>query len=61
MVTKPSHLELSRRERQVLEAVILLGNATVSQLTEQLAGSVTYDAARSALRLLRKKGLVAQA
>jgi len=57
-MTRAPHLELTRRERQVLEAVISLGRATVSQITEQLAGAVTYDAVRSALRLLRAKGLV---
>lgn len=57
-MTKAPHLELTRRERQVLEAVIALGRGTVSQLTDRLAGAVTYDAARSTLRLLRRKGLV---
>ena len=57
-MTQPPHLDLSRRERQVLEAVVRLERGTVADVTRALAGAVSRDAARAALRLLLQKQLV---
>lgn len=49
---------LSRRERQVMDALHRLGEATVSDLVDGVDDDVTYSAVRAVLRALREKGRV---
>lgn len=50
--------ELPVRERQVLEAVIRLGQASVADVMDALPDPPSNGATRSVLRILREKGLV---
>lgn len=54
---RPSE-SLSRRERQVLDALYRLQSATVSEVAAQMSEGATYDAVRAALRGLGQKCLV---
>ena len=54
--TKPT---LSRREREVMDVLYRLGEATVAEVMEQLANPPTYSAVRSTLRILEDKGHIA--
>ena len=49
---------LSRRERQVMDALYRLRRATVAELMVQIPDRPTYAAIRAALRTLREKGRV---
>lgn len=49
---------LSRRERQVMDALYRLERATVSELERELSGEMSYSAVRSVLRVLVHKGQV---
>jgi predicted transcriptional regulator len=49
---------LSRRERQVMDAVFALGGATVSEVLERLPDGPSYSAIRATLRVLEEKGHV---
>jgi predicted transcriptional regulator len=54
--TKP---KLSRREREVMDVLYRLGEATVAEVMEELADPPTYSAVRSTLRILEDKGHIA--
>ncbi|HVS63872.1 MAG TPA: BlaI/MecI/CopY family transcriptional regulator [Thermoanaerobaculia bacterium] len=47
---------LSRRERQILDIVYRLEQATVSQVREQLPEPPSYSAVRGLMRILEEKG-----
>lgn len=47
---------LSRRERQVMDALFQLGEASVSDVLEEMPDEVSYSAVRSVLRVLEEKG-----
>jgi len=47
---------LSRRERQVLEAVYRLGSGSVREIRGELQDAPSYSAVRTHLRILEKKG-----
>ena len=49
---------LSKRERQVMDVLYQLGQATVSEVEEALTESATYSAVRATLRVLEEKGHV---
>ena len=49
---------LSRRERQVMDALYHLEKATVSDVLERLPEKATYSAVRATLRTLSEKGHV---
>lgn len=49
---------LSRRERQVMDGLFQLGEASVSDVLEEMPEEVTYSAVRSVLRVLEEKGHV---
>lgn len=49
---------LSKRERQVMDVLYQLGQATVSEVEEALAEAATYSAVRATLRVLEEKGHV---
>jgi predicted transcriptional regulator len=48
----------SRRERQVMDILHRRGEATVSEIMEELPDPPTYSAVRSVLRILGDRGLV---
>ena len=52
----PSILRLGRRERQIMEVVYRLGQASVAQVLEALADPPSYSSVRTMLRLLEEKG-----
>lgn len=49
---KPPTLELGRRERQIVEILYRLGEASVAQVLDQLPDPPTYSAVRGMLNLL---------
>ncbi len=55
---KPSKPTLSRREREVMDILYRLGEATVAEVIEELAAPPSYSAVRSTLRILEEKGHV---
>ena len=50
--------ELGRRERQILEIVFRLGEASVGDVLELMTDPPAYDSVRTMLRLLEGKGYV---
>ena len=50
------HGQLGRRERQIMEAVYRLGQASVAEVLEQLEDPPSYSAVRAMLRILEDKG-----
>ena len=58
-MTKLPNPPLSRREREVMDVLYRLGEATVAEVMEELADPPTYSAVRSALRILENKGHIA--
>ena len=50
------HNQLGRRERQIMEAVYLLGRATVSDVRAAIEEPPSYSAVRTMLRILEDKG-----
>jgi BlaI family transcriptional regulator, penicillinase repressor len=51
-------LDLSRRERQILELIYRLGSATASEVLAQMSDAPTYTTVRGLLRVLETKGHV---
>jgi predicted transcriptional regulator len=51
-----AHLELSRRERQIMEAVYRLGSATVTDVMAEIPDPPSYSAVRAMLGKLETKG-----
>src|SRR5215470_15418578 len=47
---------LSRRERQIMDIVYRLGQATVGEVMEMLPGDRAYSTVRAQLRVLEEKG-----
>jgi len=58
MATTPgtTHLDLGRRERQIVETVYRLGQATVGEVLDQLPDPPSYSAVRATLGKLQRKG-----
>jgi predicted transcriptional regulator len=50
-----AHLDLSRRERQIMEAIYRLGSATVSDVMAELPDPPSYSAVRAMLGKLEAK------
>lgn len=48
-------LELAKRERQIVETVVKLGEASVSEVQEQLEDAPSYSAVRSIMSVLVEK------
>lgn len=48
--------QLSRRERQIMDALFKLGSATAAQIREALPAPPSYSAVRAHLRILVDKG-----
>ncbi len=54
---KESH-ELGRRERQIMELIYQLGEASVAQVREAMPDPPSYSSVRTMIRLLEGKGLL---
>ena len=54
--TAPSGL--TKRERQIMDALYRLGRATASEILEQIPGAPSYSTVRTQLRVLEEKGHV---
>ena len=52
----PEPSELSRRERQIMDAVFALGEATVNQVVETIPSAPTPMAVRRMMHILEEKG-----
>jgi len=57
--TKAPPLNLSRRERQIMDIIYRRGKATAAEVLDDLPDPPTYSAVRAALRLLEEKGMLA--
>ena len=57
-MTKHPYCTLSRRERQIMDVVYRLGEATVSDVVRLIDGEPGYDSVRITLGILAKKGHV---
>ena len=51
-----AHVELSRRERQIMDVVYRLGRASVAAVREELPDPPSYSSVRALLRILEEKG-----
>jgi len=51
-----SHEHLSRRERQIMDVIYKLGQATAAEVLEGMPSPPGYSAVRAMLRLLEEKG-----
>ena len=52
------HQGLSRRERQIMDCLHAMGEATVAQVRSEMENAPGYDAVRTTLRILEDKGQV---
>lgn len=52
----PKPPDLSRRERQIMDAVFVLGDATVNQVVEAIPDAPTAMAIRRMMHILEEKG-----
>jgi predicted transcriptional regulator len=52
----PESSDLSRRERQIMDAVFALGEATVNQVVESIPSPPTAMAVRRMMHILEEKG-----
>jgi predicted transcriptional regulator len=57
-MTKVAHHDLSRRERQIIEALYKLGRASAADSRAELPAAPSESAVRSLLRILEEKGHV---
>ncbi|MCU1283818.1 MAG: putative transcriptional regulator [Acidobacteriales bacterium] len=58
MVKGQPHLELGRRERQIMDIVFRLGKASVAEVLKELPDPPSYSSVRGMLGLLEDKGYV---
>ena len=58
MAEKPSTDHLGARERQIMDAIYQLGEASVGDVLAQIADPPSYSAVRTMIRLLESKGLL---
>jgi BlaI family transcriptional regulator, penicillinase repressor len=56
MTNDSKHGALSRRERQIMDALYKLGRGTVAEVLERLGGKQHYSTVRAQLRVLEEKG-----
>ena len=56
MAKRKSPQELGRRERQIMDAVFQLGEASVADVRQRLADPPSYSAVRTMIRHLESKG-----
>jgi predicted transcriptional regulator len=55
-MAKKTQINLSRRERQIMDVVYRAGSATAAEIHEQLPAPPSYSAVRALLRVLEEKG-----
>jgi predicted transcriptional regulator len=58
-MTSHPHTALSKRERQIMDALYRRGRATANEIMAALPGSPSYSTVRTQLRVLEQKGHVA--
>jgi predicted transcriptional regulator len=58
MTPMPDPVELSRRERQIMDAVFALGEATVNRVVETIPDPPTAMAVRRMMHILEEKGFL---
>ena len=58
MGKKKSPLDLGRRERQIMDVIFELGEASVGDVLQQLPDPPSYSAVRTMIRLLEEKKLL---
>lgn len=58
MVKKKPADDLARRERQIMDVIHQLGEATVGEVLAQLSDPPSYSSVRTMIRLLESKGLL---
>jgi predicted transcriptional regulator len=56
---KSLHADLSRREREIMDAIYQLGEASVAEIARRMGDEPGYDSVRVTLGILEKKGHVA--
>lgn len=56
MPTAHTQIELSRRERQIMDIVYRLESATAAEVQQEMADPPSYSAVRTLLRILEEKG-----
>jgi predicted transcriptional regulator len=54
-------MDLSRRERQIMEIVYRLGQASAAEVREEMPDPPSYSAVRAQLRVLEDKGRLSHA
>ena len=57
-MAKRTHIDLSRRERQIIDILYARGRATAAEVQELLPEPPSYSAVRAMLRILEEKGHV---
>lgn len=57
-MSKPPLMDLSRRERQIVDALFRLGRASAAEVRAELPEAPSYSAVRALLRILEEKGHV---
>lgn len=55
---RPRHLDVSRRERQILDVLFARGRSTAADVQAALPEAPSYSAVRALLRILETKGLI---
>lgn len=58
IMTKQTHTDLSRRERQIVDILYANGRATAAEVQAALPEPPSYSAVRAMLRILEEKGHV---
>jgi len=58
IVKKDPHVNLSRRERQIMDALYRRRRATAAEVREEMPDPPSYSAVRAMLRVLEEKGHV---
>jgi predicted transcriptional regulator len=57
-MTRPTHANLTRRERQIMDILYRRGRATAGEVMQDLTGEPNYSTVRTQLRVLEEKGHV---
>jgi len=55
---QPSHADLSRREREIMDIIYQLGETAVAEVVKRMRDNPGYDSVRVTLGILEKKGHV---
>ena len=58
MASKGPHLNLSRRERQIMDVIYKRGSVSVQDVVDEIPDAPSYSAVRAMLRVLEEKGHV---